>query len=99
MTRLSSKLREYEIICAEAYQIIGVLAHDANRFFDDDVTKILDNLSMQEIVHENILPFNPKNNLPSDREVKSAKDALESIKSSCPAEYYQSLKTILDYFN
>jgi hypothetical protein len=98
MTRLSSKLRDYQRICEETYQVVGVLAHDANRFFDDSVTKVLDNLSIQEIVHEDILPFNPKLNLPSDKEIKSAKEALESIKASCPVEYYQNIKSILDYF-
>lgn len=98
MTRLSSKLRDLQRICEETYQVVGVLAHDSNRFFDDEVTKALDNLSIQEIVHENILPFRSKYNLPSDKEIKEAKEALESIKDSCEVEYYKKLKAILNYF-
>lgn len=98
MTRLSSKLRDYERICGETYQVVGVLAAESNRFMDDEVTKVLDNLSLQEIVHEDILPFPSKKAMPSDQEIKDAKDALEAIKSSCQVEYYSKLKTLLDYF-
>ena len=98
MTRLSFKLRDYERICAETYQVVGVLASEANRFMEDEVTKVLDNLSLQEIVHEDILPFPSKKVMPSDKEIKEAKKSLESIKASCQVEYYQNLKTLLDYF-
>lgn len=98
MTRLSSKLRDYERICAETYQVVGILALEANRFMDDEVTKVLDNLSLQEIVHEDILPFPSKRAMPSDKEIKEAKEALESISSSCQVEYYQKIKILLDYF-
>jgi hypothetical protein len=98
MTRLSFKLRDYERICDETYQVVGVLASEANRFMDDEVTKVLDNLSLQEIVHEDIIPFSNKKTMPSDKEIKEAKESLESIKESCEVEYYEKLKTLLDYF-
>jgi len=98
MTRLSNKLKDLQRICEETYQVVGILAYDSNRFFDDSVTKALDNLSIQEIVHENVLPFTSRNNLPSDKEIKEAKESLDAIKSSSPVEYYQKLKTLLDYF-
>lgn len=98
MTRLSSKLREYERICDETYQVVGVLAAEANRFMDDEVTRVLDNLSLHEIVHEDILPFPSKKAMPSDKEIKEVKETLEMIKPSCPVEYYEKLKTFLDYF-
>lgn len=91
MTRLSNRIREFERICAETYQAVGVLAHDSNRFFDDGVTKVLDNLSMMEIVHEDILP--------SDQEAKEAKQSLDNIKNIVSQEDYNKLKTILDYFS
>lgn len=93
-----SKKSQYERLCGEAYQVVGVLASEANRFHDVEVNKILDNLSFQQIVHEDVLPFSSKKNLPSDNEIQLAKDALESIKASCEVEYYQKLKTLLDYF-
>lgn len=98
MTRLSIKLRDLRQICEETYQVVGVLAFEANRFMDDEVTKVLDNLSLQEIVHEDILPFPSKRAMPSDNEINEAKRALRSIEDSCPVEYYQKLKILLDYF-
>lgn len=98
MTRLSSKLKDYERICTETYQVVGILAEESNRFMDDEVTKVLDNLSSQKIVHENILPFLNKRKMPSDKEIKEAKESLEAIGPSCPVEYYQKIKILLDYF-
>jgi hypothetical protein len=98
MTRLSSRLREYERICYETYQVVGTLANDCNRFCEDSVNKVLDNLSLQKIVHDDILPFESKVNLPSEKEIEEAKKSLEAIKGSFPVEYYQNLKKILDYF-
>lgn len=44
-------------ICAESYQVVGALA-DALRIFNDvGVIKALDNLSAQEIIHDDVLPF------------------------------------------
>ena len=50
-------------ICAEAYQVVGVLADEAGRFggdANDDIVKILDNLSQQRLVHTDVLPFPSK---------------------------------------
>ena len=98
MTRLSKRLRDYQRICYEAYQAVAILAEELNRFGDSKVQKLLDNLSREEIIHEDVLPFMVKNNLPSDKEIIEAKIALEKIKSSCQEEYYQKLKNILNYF-
>lgn len=60
---IQSLAEENEIlkrICAEAYQVVGVLADEAGRFNDDDVTKVMDNLSEQRLVHEDVLPFESK---------------------------------------
>ena len=44
-------------ICAESYQVVGALA-EALRIFDDvGVIKALDNLSAQELIHDDVLPF------------------------------------------
>lgn len=48
---------ELKTICAEAYQVVGVLADDCGRFNDPHVTKVLDNLSEQRLVHNDVLPF------------------------------------------
>lgn len=98
MTRLSKRLRDYQRICYEAYQAVASLAEELNRFGDPKVQKLLDNLSREEVIHEDVLPFTIKNNLPSDSEIIEAKESLEQMKSSCQEEYYQKLKNILDYF-
>ena len=98
MVRLSKRLRDYQRICYEAYQSVASLAEELNRFGDPKVQKLLDNLSREEVIHEDVLPFTIKNHLPSDQEIIEARESLEKIKSSCPVEYYQKLKIILDYF-
>lgn len=98
MTRLSKRLRDHQRICHEAYQAVASLAEELNRFGDSKVQKLLDNLSREEVIHQDVLPLTIKNNLPSDQEIIEAKKSLEQIKSSCPVEYYQKLKNILDYF-
>ncbi|WP_409520299.1 hypothetical protein [Pseudescherichia sp.] len=49
---------EMEQVCAEAYQVVGLLA-DACGIFEtsEGVTKMLDNLSECRMVHSDILPF------------------------------------------
>jgi hypothetical protein len=44
-------------IFAESYQVVGALAEALNIFDDPCVIKALDNLSAQELVHEDVLPF------------------------------------------
>jgi hypothetical protein len=44
-------------ICAESYQVVGALAEALNIFDDPCVIKALDNLSAQELIHEDVLPF------------------------------------------
>ena len=44
-------------ICAESYQVVGALAEALRIFNDVGVIKALDNLSAQEIIHDDVLPF------------------------------------------
>lgn len=44
-------------ICAESYQVVGALAEALRIFNDVGVIKSLDNLSAQEIIHDDVLPF------------------------------------------
>ena len=50
---LRSRIGELQRICAEAYQVVGTFAFATNT----DCTHLLDNLSVQRIVHEDVLPF------------------------------------------
>jgi hypothetical protein len=50
-------IEELARICAEAYQVVGVLADDCGRFGGGDIEHVLDNLSQQRLVHEDVLPF------------------------------------------
>ncbi|RZM86076.1 DUF550 domain-containing protein [Escherichia sp. E1V33] len=44
-------------VCAEAYQVVGVMADALGVFGDAAVQKVLDNLSQQKLVHIDVLPF------------------------------------------
>lgn len=44
-------------IFAESYQVIGALAEALNIFNELPVIKALDNLSAQELIHDDVLPF------------------------------------------
>jgi len=49
---------ELEEICAEAYQVVGILADKAGVFETSvAVSKVLDNLSETKMIHKDILPF------------------------------------------
>ncbi|MHA6356902.1 dATP/dGTP pyrophosphohydrolase domain-containing protein [Escherichia coli] len=44
-------------VCAEAYQVVGVMADALGVFGDAAVQNVLDNLSQQKLVHRDVLPF------------------------------------------
>ncbi|MGP2117421.1 DUF551 domain-containing protein [Escherichia coli] len=44
-------------VCAETYQVVGVMADALGVFGDAAVQKVLDNLSQQKLVHRDVLPF------------------------------------------
>lgn len=52
-----ARINELEMICAEAYQVVGSLLDDCGRFGDEDGDKILDNLSQHRMIHEDVLPW------------------------------------------
>jgi hypothetical protein len=51
------RVAELERVCAESYQVVGVLLSDTDQFDTDHGEKILDNLSEARIVHEDVLPW------------------------------------------
>jgi hypothetical protein len=52
------KIAELRRICAETYQVVGILAGKHDDVFEDkNVQKVLDNLSKCLLVHQDILPF------------------------------------------
>ena len=48
---------ELEQLCAEAYQVVGVLLDDTGQFNTEHACKILDNLSQMRRVHDDVLPW------------------------------------------
>lgn len=48
---------ELKNICAESYQVVGYLAYRSGVFDELRVIKALDNLSSQEMLHKDVLPF------------------------------------------
>lgn len=52
------RIAELEAVCAESYQVVGLLADAAGVFETSDaVSKALDNLSAAKLVHGDVLPF------------------------------------------
>lgn len=54
---LRARVAELEGICADAYQVVGVMATDVDMFGHEHTRKILDNLSQAKLVHEDVLPY------------------------------------------
>lgn len=48
---------EAEMVCAEAYQVVGCLLSDLGLFETEQARKILDNLSEARMVHQDVLPW------------------------------------------
>lgn len=58
--RMKRKIAELKRICAESYQVVGWLAYECGIFeTSDEVSKALDNLSRQRLVHRDVIPFQP----------------------------------------
>ncbi|CAM6930552.1 DUF550 domain-containing protein [Escherichia coli] len=68
-------------VCAEAYQVVGVMADALGVFGDAAVQKVLDNLSQQKLVHRDVLPFS----LPvtPDAWISCSERMPENIPGSC----------------
>lgn len=54
---LEQTVDELKNICAESYQVVGYLAYRSGVFDELHVIKALDNLSSQEMLHKDVLPF------------------------------------------
>jgi len=48
---------EAQLVCWEAYQVVGSLLSDLGRFDTPEAGKILDNLSQARLVHRDVLPW------------------------------------------
>ena len=53
----SVSANEAELVCAEAYQVVGSLLEDLGQFDSELGQKILDNLSEHRLVHKDVLPW------------------------------------------
>lgn len=63
-SKLLRRISELKRICAESYQVVGVLADDCGRFGTREVDKALDNLSQMRPVHDDVLPFPALGDIP-----------------------------------
>ena len=54
---LLDRIDELQTVCAETYQVVGLLSAEAGRFSTTEVKRALDNLSQQSLMHKNVLPF------------------------------------------
>ncbi|WP_249530738.1 dATP/dGTP pyrophosphohydrolase domain-containing protein [Escherichia coli] len=89
-------------VCAEAYQVVGVMADALGVFGDAAVQKVLDNLSQQKLVHRDVLPFS----LPvtpdgwiscSDRMPEDTKMLLAFSQGQIVAAYWNWVVSPIDY--
>lgn len=55
--RLRAREEELCSICAMAYQVVGSMLSDLGQFGAGVGIKILDNLSQQKLVHDDVLPW------------------------------------------
>jgi hypothetical protein len=46
-----------EMVCYEAYQVVGSLLSDLGKFETPEARKILDNLSQAKLIHRDVLPW------------------------------------------
>lgn len=56
-TDVVAELEEVKTVCAQAYQVMGVLLSDAGRLDSPEAGKILDNLVEQRLRHTDVLPW------------------------------------------
>lgn len=52
-----ARISELETICAQLYQVLGILADEAGRFDDPHLIKAMDNAAAQKLVHDDVIPF------------------------------------------
>ena len=58
--RQAAELDEVKTVCAQAYQVVGILLSEAGRFDSPEAEKILDNLGEQRLRHTDVLPWESK---------------------------------------
>ena len=54
---VAEKGNEAEMVCAQAYQVVGSLLDDIGQFKTERAVKILDNLSNAKLIHADVLPW------------------------------------------
>ena len=52
------RITDAELVCAEAYQVVGSLLDDLGAFESECADKILDNLASAKMLHTDVLPWN-----------------------------------------
>lgn len=57
LTPVPNNTEELELLCAEAYQVVGSLLLDVGAFDSEPAQKILDNLAQARRVHTDVLPW------------------------------------------
>lgn len=57
LMRARGDAEEAQAVCAQAYQVVGVLLDDLGQFNSVRATKMLDNLAEFRVVHDDVLPW------------------------------------------
>ena len=82
---------ELEQLCAEAYQVVGVLLDDTGQFNTEHACKILDNLSQMRRVHDDVLPWESVD-MDAMQYVEQARAALASAAQPSDAAWDKVLR-------
>ena len=54
---LRRRLADAEVVCSEAYQVMGILLWELGIFGTEQAVKILDNLAEHRPTHPDVLPW------------------------------------------
>lgn len=88
-----SRIDELERILAEAYLVVGSLAEASGLFESPEVQKVLDNLSQQRLVHDDVLPFQASEYEPEPVLVSYAEDMSTCTLNAKGEEFYYNLSS------
>lgn len=57
LARLDAERHQAQLVCSEAYQVVGSMLSDLDQFDSERGQKLLDNLAAQQLVHKDVLPW------------------------------------------
>lgn len=59
LQNMAKEIADLNTICSESYQVVGALSYKCGLFAHPKTIKALDNLSSAELIHDDVLPYQP----------------------------------------